>query len=102
MLQFVPNVYTEDTDSNYSLINQSNNEIINLNKDQIIKDPEGNSYTIIDIIGEGQFGKVFQVISNDVNLEENSKIYALKITRSQEHFRKQASHEISIHQHVCF
>lgn len=68
-------------------------------KDQKIKGPDGSYFRIVSPLGNGQFGNVFQVEC----ISDNSispTVYAMKITRSQETYRKQANHEIEVHKIV--
>jgi len=78
-----------------------NGELI-VSKNQRISDPFSGDYHVIDILGQGQFGQVYHVayINKDNGNRSDGCSYALKITRSQDHFRKQAEHEINIHQQL--
>ena len=75
------------------------NGVMIVQRNQVIKSPNGEYYSVLTHLGNGQFGSVYQVVC----MSETSRtptIYAMKITRSQPKYQRQAQHEISIHQKV--
>lgn len=73
--------------------------VLIVSKDQTIKGPNETYFTILSPLGNGQFGNVFQVLCMSADMEA-PVVYAMKITKSQQHYQDQANHEIEIHRRV--
>lgn len=67
--------------------------IVSLN--YIIEDPKGTRYTVVGMLGSGQFGQVFQVAEISPSGELGTA-YAMKITKSELRYRAQAEHEVQM------
>ena len=99
MINTEPEMFVEPSEAVMNEGYDNKNGVMIVRRNQVIKSPNGEYYTVLNHIGSGQFGSVYQVVC----MSESSQfpvIYAMKITRSQHKFQKQAQHEISIHKKV--
>lgn len=61
--------------------------------------PSGTIYTLVDKIGEGNFGNVYEVSVNTENGSNQS--FAMKISKSERFSLDTFTYEISVLQYVC-
>ena len=86
--------------TNTSVPNPSNvndnikNDLIVFRNDEITNSQTGDVYRVIDLLGSGTFGQVFEVSCNDAH-------YAIKISKSDVLFYAQAQREAEIMNVVC-
>lgn len=65
----------------------------------VIPDPNGAQYSIVGALGQGQFGRVYQVV--DITSQSPTPaVYAMKITKSHYKYRQQAQHEVHVLSHI--
>ena len=76
---------------NFGSDNVNYDLIVSLN--DIIDAPNGQRYQVAGLLGQGQFGQVFQVIE----LGDTNTPYAMKIAKSLRRYHQQAEHEVNVH-----
>ena len=74
-------------------VTSSGNLIVHIN--QIIRDPHGNEYRVVDMIGSGTFSRVYKCLQPDGSL------VALKISKNIPQFRDAAVNEAAVLTEIC-
>ena len=81
--------------SNFECYDNTNGDLV-VPANYVIESPNGAKYQIIQKLGSGQFGNVYQATNIGDPINDSPQSVAIKITKSLYRYRQQAQSEVQI------